>query len=147
MKIRIVFGQVLIALSASIAFAQSPAAPSGTAGPPVQVKRVPAGQTTPAPNQTPSLVQKYDFGGHLRILQDPTAMDPQKFVGPVPPAPASKSDTDGKVPNGFQPRTDLPLNPTALEAVRMSDTWRAGQNTPAAGSDGRVLYAYGAGLP
>ena len=29
----------------------------------------------------------------------------------------------------------------------MSDTWRAGQNTPAAGSDGRVLYAYGAGLP
>jgi type IV secretion system protein VirB9 len=93
------------------------------------------------------LVQKYDFGGQLRILQDPTAMDPQKFVGPVPPAPASTSDTDGKVPNGFQPRMDLPLNPTALEAVRMSDTWRAGQNTPAAGSDGRVLYAYGSGLP
>jgi hypothetical protein len=48
MRIRIIFGQVLIALSSSIAFAQSPAASSGTAGPPVQVKRVPAGQTTPA---------------------------------------------------------------------------------------------------
>jgi P-type conjugative transfer protein TrbG len=147
MRIRIIFGPVLIALLASIAFAQSPAVPSGSPATPVQVKRVPAGQTTPAPNQTPSLVQKYDFGGQLRILQDPTAMDPQKFVGPVPPEPASKSDTDGRVPNGFQPRTDLPLNSTALEAVRMSDTWRAGQNTPAAGSDGRVLYAYGAGLP
>jgi hypothetical protein len=147
MRIRIIFWPVLIALLPSIAFAQSPAVPSGSSATPVQVKRVPAGQTTPAPNQTPSLVQKYDFGGQLRILQDPTAMDPQNFVGPVPSAPASKPETDGKVPNGFQPRTDLPLNSTALEAVRMSDTWRAGQNTPAAGSDGRVLYAYGAGLP
>jgi type IV secretion system protein TrbG len=147
MRIRIITGPVLIALVTSIAFAQSPAVPSGSPATPVQVKRVPAGQTTPAPNQTPPLVQKYDFGGQLRILQDPTAMAPQKFVGPVPPAPASKSETDGKAPNGFQPRTDLPLNSTALEAVRMSDTWRAGQNTPASGSDGRVLYAYGAGLP
>src|ERR1700760_4006826 len=106
MRRRIIFGQVLIAVSGAIAFGQSPAAPSGTAAAPVQVKRVPAGQTTPAPNQTPSLVQKYDFGGQLRILQDPTAMDPQKFVGPVPPS--SKSDVDGRVPNGFQPRTNLP---------------------------------------
>jgi type IV secretion system protein VirB9 len=29
----------------------------------------------------------------------------------------------------------------------MSETWRSGQNTPAAGPDGRVLFAYGAGLP
>jgi type IV secretion system protein VirB9 len=29
----------------------------------------------------------------------------------------------------------------------MSETWRGGQNTPAAGPDGRVLYAFGAGLP
>src|SRR5207302_309256 len=147
MRIQIIFGAVLTTLLASIAFAQSPAVSAGSPATPVQVKRVPAAQTTPAPNQTPSVVQKYDFGGQLRILQDPTAMDPQKFVGPLPLAPGSKPDTDGKVPNGFQPRTDLPLNSTALEAVRMSDTWRAGQNAPAAGSDGRVLYAYGAGLP
>src|SRR6185312_11871285 len=38
-------------------------------------------------------------------------------------------------------------NPTALEAVHVSDTWRAGQNTPTSGKDGRVLYAFGAGLP
>src|SRR6266702_4214899 len=118
MRIRIIVGPVLIGLSASLASAQSPAVPSGSPATPVQVKRVPAGQTTPAPNQTPPLIQKYDFGGQLRILQDPTAMDPQKFVGPVPPAPAPKSETDGKAPNGFQPRTDLPLNSTALEAVR-----------------------------
>ena len=29
----------------------------------------------------------------------------------------------------------------------MSETWRGGQNAPAAGPDGRVLYAFGAGLP
>ena len=58
-----------------------------------------------------------------------------------------KSETDGKVPKGFQPPTDVPLNPTALEAVRVSESWRVAHNTPAAGADGRVLYAYGAGLP
>src|SRR5437763_6562788 len=102
MRIRIITGPVLTALLTSTAFAQSPAVPSGSPAAPVQVKRVPAAQTTPAPNQNPPLVQKYDFGGQLRVLQDPTAMDPQKFVGPGPPATASKSDTDGKVPNGFQ---------------------------------------------
>jgi type IV secretion system protein VirB9 len=51
------------------------------------------------------------------------------------------------VPKGFQPPVDVPLNSTALEAVRVSKTWRTGHNTPAAGADGRVLYAYGAGLP
>src|SRR5438128_11261313 len=98
MRIRIIFGAVLTTRLASIAFAQSPGVTAGSPATPVQVKRVPAAQTTPAPNQTPSLIQKYDFGGQLRILQDPTAMDPQNFVGPVPPA--SKSDADGRVPNG-----------------------------------------------
>ena len=51
------------------------------------------------------------------------------------------------MPKGFQPPTDVPLNPTALEAVRVSESWRVAHNTPAAGTDGRVLYAYGAGLP
>jgi type IV secretion system protein VirB9 len=31
--------------------------------------------------------------------------------------------------------------------VRTSENWRAQQNEPASGKDGRVLYAYGAGLP
>ena len=70
-------------------------------------------------------------------------MDPTKFVSPA----VGNAEGDGKAPKGYQPRTDVPLNPTAAEAVRMSETWRGGQNTPAAGPDGRVLFAYGAGLP
>ena len=62
-------------------------------------------------------------------------------------APGAISLTGAEVPKGYQPRVDVPLSPTALEAVRVSETWRAEQNTPASGKDGRVLYAYGAGLP
>jgi len=29
----------------------------------------------------------------------------------------------------------------------VSERWRAEKNSPAAGSDGRVLYSFGAGLP
>src|SRR5260370_37077809 len=34
----------------------------------------------------------------------------------------------GKAPKDFRPNTDIPLSPTAVEAVRMSETWRGGQN-------------------
>lgn len=126
----------------SLLFAQSPKSPANSS--PVQVKRVPGGQTpSQKQTQTDPVIQNYDFGGQLRVLQDPTAMDPSKSGGPLGVTP----ETDGKAPKGFQPRTDVPLNPTALEAVRMSETWRGGQNAPAAGPDGRVLFAYGGGLP
>ncbi len=144
MSRRICSGALALANCVSLLFAQSPATPQ--ASPPVQVKRVPATQTPASKrDQADPVLQKYDFGGQLRVLQDPTAMDPAKSLGP--PLPGANTETDGKVPKGFQPRTDVPLNPTALEAVRMSETWRGGQNTPAAGPDGRVLFAYGAGLP
>jgi type IV secretion system protein VirB9 len=114
--------------------------------PPVQVKRVPAAQTpSQKRDQGDPAVQNYDFGGQLRVLQDPTAIDTTKAAGPT--LPGVSPEIDGKVPKGFQPRTDVPLNPTAVEAVRMSETWRGGQNTPATGPDGRVLFVYGAGLP
>lgn len=128
----------------SLLFAQAPA--TALESPPVQVKRVPAAQApSQKRDQVDPLVQKYDFGGQLRLLQDPTGMDPARSLGPAPPG--GNPEVDGKVPKEFQPRTDVPLNPTALEAVRMSERWRGGQNTPAAGPDGRVLFAYGAGLP
>ena len=146
MMIQIRFAAVSIALSISMAFAQAPAAPPPSAATPVQAKRVPAASNQSPPNQVPSVVQKYDFGGQLRVLQDPTAMDLQTTV-PLMPSLGSKSDTDGKAPTGFQPRTDLPLNSTALEAVRMSDSWRTGQNTPAAGPDGRVCMPTVQGFP
>ena len=51
------------------------------------------------------------------------------------------------IPKDYRPRLDVPLNPTAQEAVRVSEKWRGEPNSPAAGSDGRVLYSFGAGLP
>ena len=133
MKRKIHFAILALGASLTGAFPQSPTASPNAATAPVQVKRVPAVQSSPPiQNPVPPILQNYDFGGQLRLLQDPTKMDPQK---------------SGEPPKGFQPRTDVPLNTTALEAVRVSETWRTGQNSPAAGPDGRVLYAYGAGLP
>jgi P-type conjugative transfer protein TrbG len=150
MKQQIRSAGLAITASVSLLFGQSPAAPPNLTAPPAQAKHVAGSQAPPlAQNQVPPLLQKYDFGGQLRVLQDPTAMDPQKAVGPIPPTgvPGANANGDGKAPKGYQPRTDVPLNSTALEAVRVSETWRVGQDTPAAGPDGRVLYAYGAGLP
>jgi type IV secretion system protein VirB9 len=129
--------------------AQPPAAPLNLSTP-VPVKRVPPTQTPPQKrSKEPALLEKYDFGGQLRVLQDPTGTNPQE-PGDTPlvnPVPGAGSEVDGKPPKSFQPPSDVPLNPTALEAVRVSETWRVAHNTPAAGADGRVLYAYGAGLP
>jgi len=122
-----------VALCSMQVFGQTPApAPAK----PVQAKRTPAGKTAP-----PSSVQNYDFGAQLQALQDTNA--------PLPGEPviSANGDVGGQVPKDFRPRTDVPLSPTAAEAVRVSETWRGGQNTPAAGPDGRVLYAFGAGLP
>jgi type IV secretion system protein VirB9 len=134
-------GALAATVFVTLALAQSPKSPPNSATTPVQAKRVPAAPA-PAPKTDP-VIQNYDFGGQLRVLQDPTAMDPPKSVSPA----AGNSEGDGKAPKGYQPRSDVPLNPTAVDAVRMSETWRGGQNTPAAGPDGRVLFAYGAGLP
>lgn len=130
---------VTVTVFASSLFGQSPASPPLAPTAPVQVKRVPGQPAAKASNQPPAALQSYDFGDQLRVLQDPTAMDSQKS--------ASMPAGANAVPKGYQPRSDIPLSSTALEAVRVSETWRGGQNTPAAGSDGRVLYAYGAGLP
>ena len=141
---------VLAITAGSLLFGQSPATPPNSPAPPVKVKHAPASQPpAQTPSQVPPLLQEYDFGGQLRVLQDPTAMDPQKSVGSASDAgaPGANPEVDGKMPKGYQPRNDVPLSSTGLEAVRVSETWRVGQNTPAAGPDGRVLYAYGAGLP
>src|SRR6478672_1322406 len=108
----------------SDALAQTPTAPPNLPAAPVTAKRVPAAQ---APSQKQAkeprpILKKYDFGGQLQVLQDPTIMDVRKSGDPPPgaPPPGSGSEVGGKVPKGFQPPTDVPLNPTALEAVRVS---------------------------
>ena len=47
----------------------------------------------------------------------------------------------------IHPATDVMLTDTAKQAVQFSASWRAQQNQPAPGPDGRVLFAFGAGLP
>lgn len=49
-------------------------------------------------------------------------------------------------PAGYKPKADVALSPTAAEAVRVSAEFRAESNVPSPGSDGRVIYTFGAGL-
>ena len=87
----------------------------------------------------------------MKALQDgaqftfPDGIEPQFAVTAAPGS--DKVPLSGTVPKDYQPRIDVPLTATALEAVRVSEKWRAEKNPPAAGSDGRVLYSFGAGLP
>ena len=67
---------------------------------------------------------------------------------PNPPGPPAQQPVSAKrVPATASASPDLPLPQTALEAVRVSERWRAEANPPAAGPDGRVMYTFGAGLP
>jgi P-type conjugative transfer protein TrbG len=50
-------------------------------------------------------------------------------------------------PVAYHFQLDVPLPATAVEAVRVSESWQGEKNAPSPGSDGRVIYSYGAGLP
>ncbi len=113
------------------------------AQPQTGVKRVP--KPPPAqvlPKNIPPILQQYDFGSQVRTLEDsgslPADVRPE-FV--IPGA------TGGVVPKDFRPKLDVPLTATALEAVRVSEHWQTEKNAPSPGSDGRVMYSFGAGLP
>ena len=106
-----------------------------SAQPPAGVKRV------PPPKDVPPLLQQYDFGGQLRTLENPDTV-PRT----VAPELATPTVPNGSVPKDFHPRTDVPLTPTALEAVRVSERWQGEKDAPSLGTDGRVMYSYGAGL-
>ncbi len=108
-----------------------------SAQPPTGVKRVP-----PPPKSVPPLLRQYDFGGQLRTLEDPTTLP-----STVTPELATPTVSNGAAPNDYRPKTDVPLTATALEAVRVSERWQGEKNAPSLGTDGRVMYSYGAGLP
>jgi P-type conjugative transfer protein TrbG len=105
------------------------AAVAQTPNPPSEVKR----------QSEPTMVEQYDFASQVRALQG---------VAPVHSAVMDTSlDVSIIAPKDFVPRKDVPLTPTALEAVRVSERWLEETNAPAAGPDGKVVYSYGAGLP
>lgn len=128
---------IVVAGCSSFLFAQTSAPPAGQQSP-VTVKRQPP---TKKSQPIPPILQNYDFGAQLQALQDVDAMTPGAAAAGL------NRNEGGKAPKDFRPPTDVTLSPTAVEAVRMNETWRGGPNSPAAGPDGRVLYAFGAGLP
>ena len=62
-------------------------------------------------------------------------------------ASAPRGKPSSEVPRDFQPKRDVVLNSTGMDALLISHDWEVAHNTPAVGSDGRVVYTYGAGLP
>src|SRR5580704_3884783 len=114
---------------------QSPPASSA-----VQVKRAPGAPTSAAPNSG-SFVDQFDFGANVRALTQ--SMEKPAEPGPTAPPPHGEST----VPKDYRPATDVTLSATAKQAVEFSAAWRAQQDGAAPGPDGRVLFAFGAGLP
>jgi type IV secretion system protein VirB9 len=91
-----------------------------------------------------TFVDTFDFDANVRALQQATPGDAER-PATSPPNPKAKGSTS--VPKGYQPPADVPLSGTAEQAVQFSASWRAQQNAAAPGPDGRVLLAFGAGLP
>lgn len=125
-------------------------APSASVSPnePLQVKGAAPG--TPA-GTIPPLLQQYDFGTQIQTLQDPNALaltdGPNPvFAMPNVPRTSAQEGSGEHVPTDFRPRIDIPLSPTAAEAVRVSERWQGEKDAPAPGPDGRVMYSFGAGL-
>jgi type IV secretion system protein VirB9 len=113
--------------------------------PPIVIKRAPPAEKEPVPAP-----DKYPLAEAVRALESGDAPQAVPEAAPVLPS-ISKATPPGKasneVPRDFQPRRDVALNTTGLDAVLISRDWEASHNPPAIGSDGRVVYTYGAGLP
>jgi type IV secretion system protein VirB9 len=119
---------------------QSPVQSAASTPEALEVKRVP-----PPPKSIPPLLQQYDFGAQIQALQQTNGIPMPP--GTTPEFATGKPVTTAPVPKDYRPKADVPLTPTALEAVRVSERWRGETNNPATGRDGRVLYSFGAGLP
>jgi type IV secretion system protein VirB9 len=123
-----------------------------------------ATNSSPTPNATPAqpppLVlkkepvpapDKYPLAEAVRVLEsgDAQGSGAAKHAPTVPalPVAAAPPPLSPEVPRSFEPKRDVALNATGLEAVVLSREWTESRNAPAPGKDGRVVYAYGGGLP
>ncbi len=133
---------IIFLLASKALLGQEPAAaPPGR--PPnsvVQVKRV-QDSAAGAPVKSDSVVDQFDFDANVRALANSVNKPADTELN----APANQSPSS--VPSSYRPATDVKLSGTAQQAVDFSASWRALQNGPAPGPDGRVLFAFGAGLP
>lgn len=97
--------------------------------------------------------ENYPFAEALKKLAEPSrtsssAVGDASRVPPLKVMPGSAAGPHSKqVPKDFVVKRDVALTATGQEAVELSRKWQEGQNIPAPGKDGRVLYVYGEGLP
>jgi P-type conjugative transfer protein TrbG len=141
-----VAAMLTLSLFGSMGLAQQPTSSSPTPNatpaqpPPPVVKKEPV----PSPD-------KYPLAEAVRALEsgDAPRNGTAKHVPTVPalsttaPPPAVSPE----VPRSFEAKRDVALNATGMEAVVLSREWAESGNVPAPGKDGRVVYAYGGGLP
>jgi type IV secretion system protein VirB9 len=123
-----------------------------------------ATNSSPTPNATPAqpppLVlkkepvpspDKYPLAEAVRVLEsgDAQGSGTAKHSPTVPALPVGVAPPplSPEVPRSFEAKRDVALNATGLEAVVLSREWTESRNAPATGKDGRVVYAYGGGLP
>lgn len=146
MKTKYVVAMLALSFVGSAAQAQQPTnsspIPNATPAqpPPLVVKR----ESVPSPD-------KYPLAEAVRVLEsgDAQGKSAAKHAPTVPalPAGAAPLPVSPEVPRSFEAKRDVVLNATGLEAVVLSREWVESRNAPAPGKDGRVVYAYGGGLP
>jgi P-type conjugative transfer protein TrbG len=112
---------------------------------PVEVKRKPPNPTGVDQNGK-TFVDVFDFDANVKALQQ-TGEPRGDQASTVKSAPVPKSSGSPSVPPGYHAPSDIELSSTAQQAVEFSAAWRAQQNAAAPGPDGRILLAFGAGLP
>jgi P-type conjugative transfer protein TrbG len=113
--------------------------------PPIIVKRDPPTRKEPIP--TPD---QYPLTEAVRALQSGDAPQPLPLTTPAVPSlsnAAGPGKPSSEVPRDFQPKRDIALNATGVDALLISRDWEDAHNAPAVGNDGRVVYTYGSGLP
>ena len=113
--------------------------------PPIAIKRAPPGEKEQIPT-----TDKYPLSDAIRALE--SGATPGELPETAPALPSISNATargkpSSEVPRDFQPKRDVALNSTGMDALLISHDWEAAPNAPAVGSDGRVVYTYGAGLP
>ena len=120
-------------IAAELVSAQQPTANHPPSAP-VEVKRQPPSVATAPTGAVPPLLQQYDFGAQVKVLQDSVPFTFPEGIEPQFAAPSTSSletvPESGTVPKDYKPRTDVPLTATALEAVRVSEKWRAEKSLP-----------------
>ena len=143
MEIRFIVATVKLMLAAPV-FCQV-STPEGvgrsTPTPPLEVKRVrPPASGKAVPNEGVPSVDQYPFGRLIGELEGKGSPQPGRPEGSGGAAPASE------VPKDWPMQKDVPLSPTAREALNVSQPWMTEKQAPAPGKGGRVLYTFGAGL-